>query len=165
MSKMIKIYSEEGWTYAQTPYNKTYIKLVKEIGGKWDPANKVWTVPADKEKELRKVLIDVYGWDEQSDKETLKIRLDGRYYETRQGVIMIGDILVAKRWRRNGGVTLYNDAELVEGDFGWDGKSSMRPRVIGKDTTDTITIEMEISRYDYDRLDLKSESHISIVED
>ncbi len=150
---------------ATTPYNKTYIKRVKEIGAKWDPANKVWTVTADKEQELRQIILDVYGWEEQSAEETVKIRLDGRYYETRQGIIALGDILVAKRWRRNGGVTLYNDAELVEGDFGWDGKSNMRPRVIGAETTDTITIEMEVSRYDYDRLDLKSESHISIVED
>lgn len=78
---------------------------------------------------------------------------------------MIGDILIAKRWRRYGGVTLYNDAELIEGDFGWDGKSNMRPRVIGADTTDTITIEIDLSRYDYDRLGLKSEAHISIVKD
>lgn len=150
---------------AETPYNKTYIKRVKEIGAKWDAMDKTWAVPADKEQELRQIILDVYGWEEQAAEETLRVRLDGRYYETRQGLVMIGDILVAKRWRRNGGVTLYNDAELVEGDFGWDGKSNMRPRVIGKDTTDTITIEMEISRYDYDRLDLKSESHISIVED
>ena len=150
---------------ATTPYDKTYIKRVKEIGGKWDPAKKVWTVTDDKEQELRQIILDVYGWEEQAAEETVKIRLDGRYYETRQGIIALGDILVAKRWRRNGGVTLYNDAELVEGDFGWDGKSNMRPRVIGSETTDTITIEMELSRYDYDRLDLKSESHISIVED
>ena len=150
---------------AETPYNKTYIKRVKEIGAKWDPANKVWTVTADKEQELRQIILDVYGWEEQSAEETMRVRLDGRYYETRQGVIMIGDILIAKRWRRYGGVTLYNDAELVEGDFGWDGKSNARPRVIGAETTDTITIEMDLSRYDYDRLDLKSESHISIVED
>lgn len=150
---------------AETPYNKTYIKMIKEIGGKWDPANKVWIVPTDKEQDLRKILLDVYGWEEQAAEETLRVRLDGRYYETRQGVITIGDILVAKRWRRYGGVTLYNGAELIEGDFGWDGRSNMRPRVIGKDTTDTITIEMELSRYDYDRLDLKSEDHISIVED
>ena len=150
---------------AETPYSKVYIKRVKEIGAKWDPANKVWTVTADKEQELRQIILDVYGWEEQSAEETLRVRLDGRYYETRQGVVMIGDILVAKRWRRNGGVTLYNDAELVEGDFGWDGKSNMRPRVIGKDTTETITIEVEVSRYDYDRLDLQSETHISIVEE
>lgn len=150
---------------ATTPYNKVYIKLVKEIGGKWDPANKVWTVPTDKEQELRQILFNVYGWEEQSAEETLRIRLDGRYYETRQGVIMIGDILIAKRWRRYGGVTLYNGAELIEGAFGWDGKSNMRPRVIGSETTDVITIEVEVSRYDYDRLGLKSEDRISIVED
>lgn len=161
----INIIKSDDKVSAETPYNKVYIKRVKEIGAKWDPANKVWTVPTDKEQELRQIILDVYGWDEQSDEETLRISLDGRYYETRQGVIMIGDILVAKRWRRYGGVTLYNDAELIEGDFGWDGKSNMRPRVIGAETTDTITIEMEVSRYDYDRLDLKSETHISIVED
>lgn len=150
---------------AATPYDKTYIKLVKEIGGKWDAKDKTWSVPADKEQELRKILLDVYGWEEQAEEETVKIRLDGRYYETRQGIIALGDILVAKRWRRYGGVTLYNGAELVEGDFGWDGKSNMRPRVIGSETTDVITIEVEVTRYDYDRLDLQSETHISIVED
>lgn len=165
MSKMIKIYSEEGRTYAQTPYDKYYIKQVKEIGGKWDAKDKTWSVPADKEQELRKILLDVYGWEEQASEETIKISLDGRYYETRQGVIMIGDILIAKRWRRYGGVTLYNGAELIEGAFGWDGKSNMRPRVIGSETTDVITIEVEVTRYDYDRLDLQSETHISIVED
>lgn len=161
----INIIKSSNEVSAETPYNKVYIKRVKEIGARWDPANKVWTVPADKEQGLRKILLDVYGWEEQAAEETVKIRLDGRYYETRQGIIALGDILVAKRWRRNGGVTLYNDAELIEGDFGWDGKSNARPRVIGAETTDTITIEMELSRYDYDRLDLKSEDHISIVED
>lgn len=161
----IKIRKSGDKVSAETPYSKVYIKRVKEIGARWDPANKVWTVTADKEQELRQIILDVYGWDEQSVEETLRVRLDGRYYETRQGVIMIGDILIAKRWRRYGGVTLYNAAELVEGDFGWDGRSNARPRVIGGETTDTITIEIELSRYDYDRLDLKSETHISIVED
>lgn len=150
---------------ATTPYNKVYIKRVKEIGARWDAKEKVWSVPADKEQELRQIILDVYGWEEQSAEETLRIRLDGRYYETRQGLITIGDILIAKRWRRYGGVTLYNNAKLVEGEFGWDGKSNMRPRVIGKDTTETITIEVEVNRYDYDRLDLQSETHISIVEE
>lgn len=161
----IKILKSREKVSAETPYSKVYIKRVKEIGARWDAKDKVWSVPADKEQELRQIILDVYGWEEQSDKETLKIRLDGRYYETRQGVIVIGDILIAKRWRRYGGVTLYNDAELIEGDFGWDGKSNMRPRVIGADTTDTITIEIDLSRYDYDRLGLKSEAHISIVKD
>ena len=161
----INIIKSDSKISAETPYNKTYIKRVKEIGAKWDAKDKVWTVTPDKEQELRQIILDVYGWEEQAAEETLRIRLDGRYYETRQGVIMIGDILIAKRWRRYGGVTLYNGAELVEGDFGWDGKSNMRPRVIGSETTDTITIELEVSRYDYDRLDLKSETHISIVED
>lgn len=150
---------------AKTPYDKTYIKRVKEIGAKWDAKDKTWAVPADKEQELRQIILDVYGWEEQASEETIKISLDGRYYETRQGVIMIGDILIAKRWRRYGGVTLYNGAELIEGAFGWDGKSNMRPRVIGSETTDVITIEVEVTRYDYDRLDLQSETHISIVED
>lgn len=161
----IKIRKSDNKVSAETPYNKTYIKRVKEIGARWDAKDKVWSVPADKEQELRKILLDVYGWEEQAAEETIKISLDGRYYENKQGVIMIGDILIAKRWRRYGGVTLYNNAELIEGVFGWDGKSNMRPRVIGKDTTDTITIEVEVTRYDYDRLDLQSETHISIVED
>ena len=161
----INIIKSDSKVSAETPYNKTYIKRVKEIGAKWDAKDKVWSVPADKEQELRQIILDVYGWEEQSAEETLRIRLDGRYYETRQGVIALGDILVAKRWRRYGGVTLYNGAELIEGAFGWDGKSNMRPRVIGSETSDIITIEVEISRYDYDRLDLKSEDHISIVEE
>lgn len=161
----IKIHKSDNKVFAETPYNKTYIKRVKEVGATWDAKDKVWSVPADKEQELRQIILDVYGWEEQAAEESVRVRLDGRYYETRQGLIMIGDILVAKRWRRYGGVTLYNDAELVDGNFGWDGKSNMRPRVIGADTTDTITIEMELSRYDYDRLDLKSETHISIVKD
>lgn len=161
----INIIKSDDKVSAKTPYDKTYIKRVKEIGATWDAKSKTWSVPVDKEQELRQIILDVYGWEEQAAEETLRIRLDGRYYETRQGVIMIGDILIAKRWRRNGGVTLYNGAELVDGDFGWDGKSNMRPRVIGPETTDVITLELEVSRYDYDRLDLQSETHISIVEE
>lgn len=58
MSKMIKIYSEEGRTYAQTPYDKYYIKQVKAIGAKWDGS--CWSVSDEQADELTKLVEQTY---------------------------------------------------------------------------------------------------------
>lgn len=58
MSKMIKIYSEEGRTYAQTPYDKYYIKQVKAIGAKWDGS--CWSVSDEQADELIKLVEQTY---------------------------------------------------------------------------------------------------------
>lgn len=55
---MIKIYSEEGRTYAQTPYDKYYIKQVKAIGAKWDGS--CWSVSDEQADELIKLVEQTY---------------------------------------------------------------------------------------------------------
>ena len=39
----INIIKSDNKVSAETPYNKTYIKRVKEIGAKWDAKDKVWS--------------------------------------------------------------------------------------------------------------------------
>jgi hypothetical protein len=51
-----------GSTFAvMSPYDRTFPKFARGLGGDWDAANKLWVFPSEREAEVRKLCVDIYG--------------------------------------------------------------------------------------------------------
>lgn len=45
------------------PYDPHFVVGVKKLGGRWDPASRVWSVPLAERAALRQLLLDCYRTD------------------------------------------------------------------------------------------------------
>jgi len=52
---------ENGKAKLTTPYNPEFVKKIKNAGGKWNRAEKVWVVDEDNIEYAREIMNDVYG--------------------------------------------------------------------------------------------------------
>jgi hypothetical protein len=48
-------------TVTATYYNEDFIKKAKALGGFWNESEKDWEFPMDKEKEVKELVLEIYG--------------------------------------------------------------------------------------------------------
>jgi hypothetical protein len=50
-----------GRVHVQSPYNKEFVAGVRDMGGRWNPKTKTWSVPGEKALDLDDLLAAAYG--------------------------------------------------------------------------------------------------------
>lgn len=111
---MIKTVDEKAAVY--TPYNPAFVSKIKLLGGRWDPAEKCWTVSDNAVEDARRVMREVYGRDDQPVSETVDVQLvfDEEVYKLRAPVVLLGRI-IASASGRDSGARVGTDVLFVSG--------------------------------------------------
>ena len=58
-----------------TPYNKEFVRRIKNAGGRWDGEEKCWTVPCEAIDVVRSIMLEVFGRTDEEPLEEVKVRL------------------------------------------------------------------------------------------
>ena len=108
----------DGKVAIYTPYDRKFVEAIKNIGSaRWN--GEAWTVPIDYTDNVRSIMKDVYGRDDQSTGETVDCEIEffGEYYEDKAAFTMFGKTL-ARAWGRDSGAKVGDDVMLVDGSIG-----------------------------------------------
>lgn len=101
-----------------TPYDKKFVQTIKRIGSaRWN--GDAWTVPEDYIDDVRDIMKDIYGRDDQTAGETVDCEIEflRDYDEDKAAVIMFGKT-IARAWGRDSGAKVGDDVMLVDGSIG-----------------------------------------------
>ena len=129
----VRIFSENGRVSAETPYNVSFVSKVKNLGGRWNSANKTWSVDHRDEKSLRKLCIDIYGTDGSAATlaapQTLKIRI---LRDKWNSTVDLCGLEIAKQWTRDSSTKIAANVIILEGGFAGGGSAkypAANPRI------------------------------------
>lgn len=101
-----------------TPYDKKFVQAIKAIGSaRW--TGEAWTVPTDYIDDVRIIMKDIYGRDDQDAGESVDCEIEFLYdyYERKAAVVMFGKT-IARAWGRDSGAKVGDDVMLVDGSIG-----------------------------------------------
>lgn len=70
-----KIETHDGKADVYTPYNEVFIYEVKRLGGRWNSDDKCWTVNEKAVEDVRNLMQDIFGRDDQPVGETVDVEL------------------------------------------------------------------------------------------
>lgn len=101
-----------------TPYHPDYVSRAKELGGRWDPATRVWAFHPRAERHVRELLTEVYGTDGSAPVDTVDVRVT--FPEGARGdrePVRFGSRVVARAFGRDSGARLGDDVLLVSGSI------------------------------------------------
>lgn len=99
----------------ESPYNPTFVDRIKKMGGKWDAGRKVWTIDARNIEEVRAVMRDIYGMDDQpTELVSVRIRVTEKIEVSKGPVTMFGRV-VASAFGRDSGARLGDGVAFVAG--------------------------------------------------
>lgn len=99
-----------------TPYDPAFVSKIKLLGGRWNPAEKCWMVSDYAVDDVRRVMREVYGRDDQPVAETVDVQLvfDKDVDELRAPVALLGRI-IASASGRDSGASVGADVLFVSG--------------------------------------------------
>lgn len=111
----MKITVKENKAYIETPYNKEFVKAVKNIGqAKWQDG--AWVVPAHMVDAVREIMLDIYGESDISTTERVDVKLtfteDVDAYQS--AVTMFGKT-IARAYGRDKRVDVGEDVAFIKG--------------------------------------------------
>lgn len=124
---MLNIKIEDSEIKVKSDYNSDFVKKAKMLQGKWK--NSCWVFPAENEKEVRELCLDIFGNNglEQDTVVTIDVHLDD-YDRPSGSCIKIGNMKIVERVRRDRDVVLADNVMLVAGDFPSWGGSVTNPK-------------------------------------
>ena len=134
MNKNIRIEKENGRLEIYTPYNREFVDAIKMIGSaRWDASKKCWTVTEDYLQDVRDILLDVYGCDDQEVTNTVTVRIEFEDdFEIRCCGVRIGNQRVAYATGRDSGATVGENAHMLEGKIGSGGSRAQWTTTVEK---------------------------------
>ena len=99
-----------------TPYNKIFVDRIKLLGGRWDSANRCWSVKEHSVDDVRETMRQVYGRDDQPAAETVDVELTftGEYSESHAPVTLFGRT-IASATGRDSGARIGSDVLFLAG--------------------------------------------------
>lgn len=159
---MLKSRVDDKRIYVESPYNKLFIKRIKEISGKWHADTKEWSVPKENRDMLNKVLLEVYGEDLQGKNELIKVEYLGIDFTNYNDDVYIGELLMVDRYKRDDLVTFHNNTVL------WDGSSfpesgGSRKHPAAEPEEDTV-LRSDIPLALYESLSDEEKEKLNIIE-
>lgn len=153
---MIKLNGENGKLEITCPYNRAFIDQIKGIGGKWDGNKKVWIVAEDQKGEAEEILHAVYNYEPAAKEIKVKYYAD---HFAKDGSVIIGSFVAAKRFSRDSRVVLYNTI-VLEGTLKDSGGSAKYPEICADDD---VIFQTTIPEYVYTALSEEDKERIEIV--
>lgn len=163
----VSIKRENNLMKIASPYNKRFINDVKNLGGKWDAANKTWNVDQAMEKGVLELLEKHYDYVEDRVIKFISIQYKAADFEiTEAGCsnpykVRVDNMTTAQRHGKEEAVELYNTF-VVEGGFAEESGSRRRPTL---GTLEGTILQTRIESYKYDRLSDEEKAKITIVEE
>ncbi len=126
----MKVIIENGIIKVKSEYNRDFIKKAKMIQGKWD--SPYWTFPEENQKEVRELLLDIYGYcaelaDEPVSTVTVEVNLD-EFNGYDGDSIKLDTMTIARRISRDRDVILHDNVMCLSGGFKDSGGSAKNPR-------------------------------------
>ena len=92
-----------------TPYNPKFVRQIKLAGGRWDDENRVWTMDAANIDLARKILRDIYGYDDitEADTKFVRVRITAlrEIHACCKPIILFGRVIASARGRDSGART------------------------------------------------------------
>lgn len=111
-----------------TPYNKEFVARAKQLGAKWNPADKAWTFDARDEQAVRELCIELFGTDGSVPANAVDLRINASDYLF-NGVVEFGGRDVARRESRDSYPRMQHGVVVVEGEFNYRGGSTKHPEI------------------------------------
>ena len=104
--------------YLFTPYNPTFVKKIKAIGGaKWDGSERCWKIPASAVNTARSIMMDVYGETDLPDdgeKVTVRVSFPNGEAECRAPIVVFGRV-IASAFGRDSGAKVGDGVVFIKG--------------------------------------------------
>jgi hypothetical protein len=60
---LVRVSQRHATLIVSAPYDPRFVVGAKKLGGRWDPAARVWSVPLAERAQLRTLLVEVYKTD------------------------------------------------------------------------------------------------------
>lgn len=121
----------------RTPYHPEFPERARAIGGRWDPASRVWRFDPRDEARVRAILTDIFGTDG-TDRPPLvivRIRVDRIPGIRTKGSLWLFGREIARRPGRDDRVRLGPGVILIDGGFPPRGGSRSDPRLSPEEGT------------------------------
>ena len=159
---MIKSRVDDKRIYVESPYNKLFIKRIKEISGKWHADTTEWSVPKENRDMLNKALLEAYGEDLQGKNEIIKVEYLGKDFTDFRENVYIGELPMVTRRERDIPVSFHNNTVLWSGSsFPGSGGSRNNPAAEPKEDT---VLRSDIPLALYENLSDKEKEKLKIIE-
>lgn len=115
----IKITSTEEQIAVVTPYSVDFVARCRDLGGKWDAANKAWKFPVALKDDVLEALNDCYGYvaDARQERITLKVTVHCEQTEGK-GPVKFGPYELAHARGRDSGARPGLNVALISGTIG-----------------------------------------------
>ena len=158
---MVEVIRSGDTIKVKSNYDTNFIRGAKNIQGRWK--SPYWVFPAENEKEIKDLLLDVYGeCGEPIATVTLEIDVNqcDECDDSYDGRLTFGSFTLATRRSRDASVRLASNAMLIEGGFPCSGGSMRYPRCEPKNGT--ILRVKNVPQTIYERMDKKG---IRLVQD
>lgn len=114
---------------AQTPYHPSLPAKARALGGKWDPARKVWTFDARDEERVREMVRAIYGTDGSQPAAVVTVRYTPDRHDLQHATLWLFGREVATRMGRDNPVRLGEGVVIVSGAFAGSGGSRQYPLI------------------------------------
>lgn len=162
----IKVTIKDGKANLYTPYNADFVKAVKALGGaRWNASSRCWTISEDMLPQARKIMMDVYGYtdEEQAETITVKATFAKDVYEECDSVVILGKT-VARAYGRDTGAKPGEDVLLQEGVLASGGSRANWRSIVRAGSVVTL---YNVSRtlYDAKKDSLPEGVSVEIIED
>lgn len=115
---------DKGIISVESPFNRNFISEAKKLGARWNASNKTWDFPSDLEMEIKSLLMNIYGYGE----ETVDVVININSVIDDQILSIKGRDIVTRR-QRDWDVTLNKGVSILEGEFSDSGGSRANPRI------------------------------------
>lgn len=111
----MKIVVENGKARVYTPYNKEFVKAIKNIGqAKWQDG--AWVVPANMVDAVRAIMMDIYGETDISTTEKVDVKLTfSEGVDAYRSAVTIFGKTIARAYGRNSRVDVGDDVAFIKG--------------------------------------------------
>lgn len=116
----MKITVENNMAKVFTPYNKTFVDQIKNIGGRrWNAEEKCWMVPETEIEQVRQYMLDVFGETDlpnECKKVTVLVTFNAEAYKYCESVCLFGKT-IARAFGRDSGARVGDDVTLISGSI------------------------------------------------
>ena len=128
----MNVYIKDNKMYVVSDYSAEFVKEARKLNGKWSGG--AWLFDANDEEMVRDVLLKVYGEDGKTAVETVNVEVTIDDIAGRDSIELFGRVL-AKRFNRDGNVTLHDSVVVKKGGFPDHGGSRSNPALNYSDNT------------------------------
>jgi hypothetical protein len=125
----VSITESDGRLQVASPYSDAFVAGAKPLGGRWDPAARVWSFDPRDADRVAALIEQVYGYNaETADEPTVTVRVDAWAWSQSSEIVLAGQ-RIAHRPGRDMSVRLGDGVVCVTGRFPGQGGSVRNPRI------------------------------------